>query len=188
MYAMTSLDPSDLVLLILGAPSGDPDQADRCAGITRLEKLAFLVENSAFSKYSETPAEPLQFQPYHYGPYTRELYDAIDLLTGIDLVREQRAKTDTSLDVAEELRALEGSELGAGSADPSRPYEERVFELTEKGRYVAQVIAKRVGERAVNEVSRIKDEYGSLPLRQLLRTVYRQYPEMASKSRIREAI
>lgn len=188
MQAMTTLDPSDLVLLILGAPSEDPEQANRCAGITRLEKLAFLIENSDFSKYSETPAEPLGFRPYHYGPYTRELYDAIDLLTGIDLVQERRTTTDTSLDVAEELRALEGTELGAGSADPSRPYDERVFELTEKGRYVAGVIAKRVGNRAVDEVSKIKDQYGSLPLRQLLRAVYRQYPEMAGKSRIREAI
>lgn len=185
---MAALDSSDLVLLILGAPSSHADQIDRCAGITRLEKIAFLIENSEFGKLSAAPAEPLHFKPYHYGPYTPELYDAIDLLTGIKLVREKRAATDTSLDIAEELTALESAEVGAGSPDPSRPYEERVFELTEKGKYVASVIAKRVGDKAVNEISRIKDEYGSLPLRQLLRLVYKQYPEMASKSRIREAI
>lgn len=188
MQSMAALDPSDLVLLILGAPSDDPDQVDRCAGITRLEKVAFLIEESRFPKLSAIPAQPLQFKAYHYGPYTRELYDAIDLLSGIGLVREQRASTSTSLDLAEELNALEGEEVGAGSPDPSRPYEERILELTDKGKYVAGVIAHRVGDKAVEEISRIKDEYGSLPLRQLLRLVYREYPKMAARSRIREAI
>ena len=185
---MEKLDPADMVLLILGAPTKDSGQEGRCAGITRLEKLAFLVEHSDFGARANVPPEPLQFKAYHYGPYTKKIYDAIDLLTGIRLVTERQNPSASNLDVAEELAALETDELGLTESDPRAPWVERVFELTPKGRYIADVIGERVGADAVQEVSDIKDQYGAMPLKRLLREVYRAHPEMATASRIRDSL
>lgn len=181
------LDHADLVLLMLGAPTADPEQDGRCAGITRLEKLAYLLErDSRFDELTREPSEELHFQPYHYGPYTREIYDAVDLLVGIGLVRERRRTTGTSLDLAEEIGGLDPRDLGIFGGTRNERYVERVFELSEKGRYVARVLAERVGSGAVSEITRIKDEYGSMPLRSLLRRVYKAHPEMTTRSRIRD--
>jgi hypothetical protein len=183
------LDHADLVLLMLGAPTADPGQDGRCAGITRLEKLAFLVkEDSHFDELTREPSESLHFRPYHYGPYTREIYDAVDLLVGIGLIRERRQATGTSLDLAEELDELDPRDLGIFGGRRDERYVERVFELSEKGEYVARVLAERVGSGALSEITRIKDEYGTLPLRILLRRVYAAHPEMTTQSLIRDKL
>jgi uncharacterized protein len=186
---MTGLDHADLMLLMLGAPTDDPEQDGRCAGITRLEKLVYLVEeDSDFRRVAREPAAELHFKPYHYGPYTREIYDALDLLIGIGLVNEHRVATGTSLDVAEELDELDPLDLGVLGPDTETPYVERTLELSNKGRYVANVLAERVGGDAVAEISGVKDRYGRMPLRQLLRHVYREHSDMTTRSRIKDKL
>jgi hypothetical protein len=87
------LDSNDLVLLILGAPSASPELQDRCNGITRLEKLAFLLEHQTdFAEAVQTPTEDLDFRAYHYGPYSQALYDAVGLLASIGLVTDRRER------------------------------------------------------------------------------------------------
>lgn len=189
MSGMGPIDHADLVLLLLGAPSSDPRQDGRCAGITRLEKLAFLLETeSSFREVAKQPSEELHFKAYHYGPYTREIYDAVDLLVAIGLVDEKRRATGTSLDVAEEIDGLDPRDLGIMGGRERERYVERVFELSDKGRYVSRVLAERVGNDAMGEIRDIKDRYGPLPLRQLLRQVYDGHPDMTTRSRIKDKL
>lgn len=189
MSAVGRIDQPDLVLLMLGAPTEDPEQRNRCAGITRLEKLVYLLDSdSEFRNLAREPADEFHFKPFHYGPYSKEVYDALDLLVAIGLVDERRIPSASSLDVAEELRELESVELGTLGPDREKPYVERTFELTEKGRYVSRLLADRVGPDAVAQVSAVKDDYGRLPLRQLLRRVYRDHPHMTTRSRIKDTL
>jgi len=189
MSEVTRIDPSDLVLLVLGAPTKHPEQQDRCAGITRLEKLVFLLDaETEFRELAHEPADDLHFKPFHYGPYSREVYDAVDLLVAIGLVNERRTSSTSSLDAAEELRQLEPLEFGVVGADPDKPYVERRFELSDKGRYVASVLTERIGRGAAEQITAVKDRYGGLPLRQLLRQVYRAHPEMTTRSRIKDSL
>jgi hypothetical protein len=186
---MSEIDHADLVLLVLGAPTEDPEQDGRCQGITRLEKLTYLldVESKLWDVAEESP-ERFNFDAFHYGPYTRELYDAIDLLVGVGLVDEKRRHVGGGLDVVEELETLDARDIGiVGGSDDER-YVERVFELSDKGRYISNVLARRIGGEAITEISRIKDQYGSMPLRQLLRTVYRSHPEMTVRSKIKDEL
>jgi uncharacterized protein YwgA len=186
---MSGIEHADLVLLVLGAPTRDPDQDGKCRGITRLEKLTYLLEaeSGLWNVARETP-EHFNFKAYHYGPYTRELYDAVDLLVGIGLVNERRSHVGTSLDLAEELESLEPRDLGVVGVSGDERYVEREFELSDKGRYISDVLAKRVGDDAVAEISKIKDHYGRMPLRQLLRDVYAQHPDMTVRSKIKDKL
>jgi hypothetical protein len=190
MTSVAAIDHADLILLLLGAPTIDPEQRDRCAGVTRLEKLIYVLDSeSEFRQLAREPTEDLNFRPFHYGPYSEKIYDAVELLVAIGLVQERRTPTASGLDMAEELRGLEDLDVGAIlGPDPDEPYVERSFELSEKGRYVARILLERVGPDAVAQVSAIKDAYGAMPLRQLLRRVYRDHPQMTTRSRIKDSL
>jgi hypothetical protein len=183
------VDANDLVLLLLAAPTADATLQAQCPGITRLEKLAFLLERETdFDAVVRIPAEDLHFRPYHYGPYSSELYDAVAFLASIGLVRDRRVDASSRLEVGEEFEGFDWTDLGAGSPTAERPYVERRIELTDKGQLVARLLAERVGSAAVDRITSVKDRFGPLPLRQLLRYVYDTYPQMAAQSRIRDEL
>lgn len=185
---MGSMDHADLLLLMLGAPAGDPEQDGKCRGITRLEKLTYLLEEeSRFHDVARVSSERFNFEAYHYGPYTREIYDAVDLLVGIGLVNEVRVQVGSGLDLAEEIDTLDARDLGMSSSGEG-DYVERVFELSAKGRYISGVLASQVGGEAVSEISKIKQRYGRMPLRQLLRDVYSAHPDMTTRSKIKDKL
>lgn len=182
------IDHTDLVLLLLGAPSSDPTQQGRINGITRLEKLAFLLEEeSDFHRRAKIPTERLQFQPYHYGPYTKEIYDAVSFLVSIGLIKERRIDATSGLEVGEEYEGLDWADLGTGGAG-DQPYVERRLELTDKGEKVAEILTDRVGADAVKVISGLKDRFGAMSLNQLLRYVYAARPDMAAASRIKDTL
>lgn len=183
-----TIDHTDLVLLLLGAPTADPEQKGRINGITRLEKLAFLLdEETDFQKRARVPTEPLHFKPYHYGPYTREIYDAVSFLVSIDLVKERRVDTASGVEVGEEYEGLDWADLGAAGRGDA-PYVERRLELTAVGEKAAAILSQRAGPDAVGVITQLKDRFGSMSLTQLLRYVYDARPDMASASRIRDKL
>lgn len=166
----------DLVLLLLRAEGSDPArQRDRVHGITRLEKLLFLADQE-----SELPGavqEALVFRPYNYGPYSKQVYEAVDVLEDANLVGEEKALNGRPLDAMEEA-----------SIDPDGTEGlERRFYLTQDGRDVADYLARQHPEyyRLLNEV---KGKYGNLPLRKLIQYVYRRYPEFAEESLIKHQV
>jgi uncharacterized protein len=165
-------DALDLVLLLLAAPGAQrPNEVE---GITRLEKLLYLAE-----KETDVPSrvvEPFRFEAYDYGPYSKDVYEAVELLEGMDLVRETRIFRGSSLD--------EGEEVLVGA---DREGIERRFHLTDNGLVVATELGKRYPDVAAS-LAKVKKAYAKMPLRQLLRYVYSVYPEVAEKSKIRSDI
>lgn len=177
----TALDQADLILLLLAAPSGDPAQQSRCNGITRLEKLLFLV-----GQETEVPAEvsdPFTFEPYHYGPYSRGVYDAVDLLKSLRLIEERRVEVTSGLDLGETFGTLDQADINDVAS-----YVERQILLTQDGQAVARVLSTRFSAKSKLELVDLKGKYGAMPLRQLLRYVYGKYPAFAARSRIRNSL
>jgi len=150
---------ADLVLLLLRAPAKDKKATDRINGITRLEKLLFLAGEE--TRISSQVDEGFQFHAYNYGPYSKDVYEAVDLLEEAGLIAEERVFEGIALDEEEEIAAVL----------PEREGVERRFTLTEDGKAVANLLADRHVDvmRAIGE---IKDKYAGMSLRQLLRYVY----------------
>jgi len=73
----------------------------RCNGITRLEKLLFLVEKE--TDLAAEVDETFPFEPYHYGPYSQQVYDAVDMLESLQLLGERRIQAQSGLDLGEEV-------------------------------------------------------------------------------------
>ncbi len=170
------LEDSDLVLLLLAAPTRVPSAQERINGILRLEKLVFLATREQPKLPFELTAQ-YEYQPYHFGPYSKQVYEAVDLLEEAGLVTEDKRLNADDLDELEEVES--------GAAD--REGVERHFELTKDGVDVARLLAGE-HEGVSEALTEIKDQYAGMPLRQLIRYVYSKYPEYATRSKIRRTV
>lgn len=178
------IDREDIILLLLEA-------AERVlgwrsfSGVTRLEKLIFLLDK-------ETDFEHIGgsfvFKPHNFGPFSKEVYEAIDFLEGCDLIEVTNKSYPSYYANFEEVELLE--EISeSGESSEFKEYQtgatEKVFRLTDDGKKVAQALAGIVTQRnsnAMEQLEAILRRYGGLSLNQLIRYVYRRYPAMAEKS------
>ncbi len=166
----------DLVLLLLAAPTKLPQAQDRIDGVTRLEKLLFLAQRE--KQIDRDVRDAPVFEPYHYGPYSKQVYEAIELLESFELVGEERVLDDeTSEDEMEEMAATSYEREGT----------ERRFVLSDKGKAVARLLLKNHPDTAAR-LTEVKDEYAGIPLRTLLRYVYAKYPRETVRSRIADKL
>ncbi len=166
---------SDLVLLLLGADTSVLTARDQIHGITRLEKLLYLAHRE--TKVAGYVDGSFKFKPYDYGPYSKEIYEAVELLEEAGLLREKRVFEGRSLDELEEL----------DTSGEGREGVERRFELTDRGKAVAKMLSGQQPD-VINSLSQIKDKYAGMPLRALIRYVYSVYPEDATQSKIRDEV
>jgi uncharacterized protein len=171
--AFEPLQDTDLVLLMLAAPTRIAAAREQVDGILRLEKLVFLALKESGNQLPEEVALAYDYYAYHFGPYSKQVYEAVDVLEEAALLTEAKELGADTLDELEEVQS--------GAAD--RQGVKRHFSLTEDGKAVANLLAGQHPE-VVEALSHIKDEYGNMPLRQLIRYVYSKYPEYTSRSKI----
>jgi len=146
-------------------------------GVTRMVKMLLLLGDQV---------NAVRFAPDYYahtadnyGPFDKTVYRDIKGLerTGIleaarPEVRVRRA--DEDLDLRREAKAVEA-----------------VYRLTPKGRQVAKALtasAEAADPAILAGVREVAAKYGRLPLEDLIRIVYRRYPHLTTKSRIRDRI
>lgn len=167
----------DLVLLLLAAPGRTAEDEGRVNGITRLEKLIYLATKETDA--AKAVEQPFVFKPYDYGPYSKEIYEAIDILENVGLVKEERSFAGRTLSEDE-------MEDWTSSLD-EREGVERRFYLTPQGKDVSALLSSR--HRAVAAaLSSIKLTYGSASLKRLIRYVYETYPDDATASKILDRV
>jgi len=177
------VDREDILLLIFDA------YARRLGrkvfnGATRLEKIIFLLSRDA------PIANSFEFRPYKFGPYSKAVYEAADFLRQINLVDV----TDRPLyshflaeeeeELARDINAENGIETMDEESLPSSGHE-RQFALTSNGRKVAQSLREIWQREHPDDLAALEtvvERFGSLPLNQLIRYVYKRYPEMAEQS------
>lgn len=172
------LEVDDTIVLLLGAPSKYGHLNNRINGITRLEKLVFLIEQAG--DLDAFLAETAEFEPYNYGPFSRKVYQAVETLEAYGLLVEENAYAETSDDSWE-------SEEIIGFEEPVN-YSERRFVLTDRGRKYYQSLISDLPAGLPRQVGALKDRFGALPLRQLLRFVYLQFEEFTTRSVIKDDI
>ena len=172
------LEVDDTIVLLLGSPSQYSQLSGRVNGITRLEKLVFLIEQEG--DLDAFLAETAEFEPHNFGPFSKKIYQAVETLEAYELLVEENAYADTSDDTWE-------NESIIGLEEPIN-YSERKFVLTEKGRKYYDALVSEVPPDIPHKVGQLKDRFGALPLRQLLRFVYTRYEDYTTESVIKDQI
>lgn len=97
------------------------------------------------------------FRGYNYGPFTEEIYDCLEFLQNLDLV---------------ELNEIENK---------------KEVTLTEKGLEVFnRKIKVVIPEDLLKMLEKVVEEYGALNYDDLIRRIYKEHPEYAEKSLIKD--
>lgn len=182
----------NLLLLLVGLDS----DSIGLGGITRLQKLLFLLEEEEGLKPTEGT---YRFEAYKAGPYSPKLYDDLEFLENLGLL-EGEVTSEASEAEHEEVDLLsfghlmgrevdespEGDFDGAAAADA---YEVRRFRVTDEGRKrIEQLLKSNDVQLVAKKIRRIKSKYGKYSLKDLLYHVYTKYPEMTTASEIRNEV
>ena len=87
----------ELVLLLIGIDQ-ETRRFDTVSGITRLQKFLFLLDREE----NVRPDDPgFGFQPYKAGPYSPTLYDDLELLENLGLIRTEGGVESTITETAD---------------------------------------------------------------------------------------
>lgn len=145
--------------------------ADEVGGITKLQKLLFLLqeETSFMGRYEEVSFD---FKPYHYGPFSDEVYDAVEFLRYMGAIELLEEEDLDDLRDEEDWGELSGKR----------------FVRTEKGEKMSDGVSDALDEDLDTEFGDVIDEYADMPLEDLLEYVYKQYPEYAVDSEIKDRV
>lgn len=125
-------------------------------------KLVFLLQKKILEELRlGFASDAYRFRPFNYGPYTEEVYDDFETLR---------------------IRGLADVE---GDDEATQRYH-----LTDKGRAVLSnlVTGHTISPTLFDEIQKLKRIYGPLPLDQLIKRVYSQYPSYTGKSLIKDQV
>lgn len=158
-YNLDSREKWILRLLVTPNDAGNPEPIH---GRTRVQKAMFLVQQKLREEFNDDAG--FEFEPYKYGPFDHGVYDALERLDQTNLI-----------------------EVTSGENHHS-PHDSKRYELTEKGSSEAQQLWKNLSAQKQQLLRWVRYRQADRPLGSLLSYVYRQYPEMTTKSEIGERV
>ena len=176
IYASSRARPSmsDLMLLLLHAPGSRG--AEAIHGMTRLQKLLFVIEQKL------NPGQ--HFYAYKYGPFDEAVHDAADALRLAGFVGGTAPLSASSPTFEEMMRTA------ADRSGPREASEPDVFALNAEGHGFVEQLRRsnRAYEALFERIAAIRREWDTPRLDDLVARVYAEWPEYAEKSLIKDEI
>lgn len=187
------------ILLMLLGTKGKKTTTEGVSGITRLQKLLFLLWKEGGV---ESVGDSFGFKPYKAGPYSKVLYDELELLENLGFISSEVSGESTT-EEATELEELSFDQLMGGNKSPFKSvtsrsrastadtFEERRFALTEKGvEYVEELLKKPDMVPNAEGIRKIVTKFADYSLQDLLYHVYTTYDKdgWTSESEIRDKV
>jgi len=135
-------------------------------GITKLQKLLFLVEEETefFEEYGDKLA--FEFSAHKMGPFSKHVYEEIRFLQQLKAI---------------ETKPMEGKPDVEGLTN-------KVFHITPKGEKIASELSNQLESKYDEELRALVEKYNPMELRDLLRYVYEEYPAFTTESEIKDEI
>jgi uncharacterized protein len=184
---MTINSKAELLLSLLYSNDGSQNHA-AIVGITRLEKLLFLLKHETKLLSTKKNQDFFNFVPFRMGPWSQDVYDETDFLESLGLLDKKKAGETNPEDKSHDnelfgsivLTNYQKNDFSSSNESAEK------FELTDKGRNIARKIWERLSEDEKKSIAHIKSRFNKMNLRQFLRYVYNKYPEYTTKSEIKE--
>jgi len=173
-----------LLLLLLYAGNG------RIQGITRLQKILYLLKRDY--NIDKVFDSSYDFEAYRFGPYSKQLYDDIDFLENMGLIKGQAVGDPSLASEGEEKLLLIDYLLASGEETTNSG--ERLFTLTSSGKKKAEDILKKLKSAGTNTselmslLAKVKSKFAEMNLSSLIHYVYRKYPESAINSELKHLL
>lgn len=148
---MQRISRADMLLLLLYAEGPSKQKGEAIKGKTRLQKEVFLTQKKLrdvgiFTYYS--------FKPYKLGPYSKELYDDIELMEYEGVI---------------EVRRIDMGQEGVFAE----------FQITRKGKLEIENKIRRMKQlqKAYEVATEIKMCFNTLDVVELVKLTHERYPE-----------
>lgn len=172
-------DAEDIIILLLDAHERI-NKTYSLNGITRLEKLVFLLEKeTSFSGIGDL----FKFTAYNFGPFSKDVYESIDFLESCNLITvTEKPHTSIYARAAEEKLYSEIPLSGDESDSSTSSVREKIFKLTDNGRKVAFKLREALSGEDARSIDLIVSKYAKLSLGQIIRYVYHQFKDMTVNS------
>lgn len=178
---------------MLGTGKDESIIANGINGITRLQKFLFLLK---YEDYIKKIDDGYQFEAYKAGPYSPTLYDDLEFLENLGLIKseisgvateEEAADMDfTFEELMDDVEELKDSFEDIKTADV---YDEKRFSLTKEGlEKVKSLLESEEYKPIVDGIRKIKSKFGNYSLDDLLYYVYTKYPDMTTESEIKDQV
>lgn len=175
----------DLLLLLLFAPGLSGEEGEPVDGRTRLMKLLYLLQADYQIEQVLNLRNSYTFQTYHYGPFSKDVYDDIVFLENVGLIKTSSTGLASPVDQDEGEKVVADISIGETNEDVGVVFEEERFGLTETGiRFVKQELIPNVPGDVYSAIRELKGKFAGVPLTSLLRYVYSRHPEFAEKTRL----
>lgn len=181
---MSLIGRRDLLILLIGSDKQE-DYCGSVRGITRLQKYVFLLQEEGGLHLS---GDDFEFSPYKAGPYCPKIYDDLELLENLGLIRTIASAESTEIESAD-IEKLSFDDLLDGVLKAPDSFEERKYTLTRKGKErVQRLLADSDTHSFSQEIHKVKSKFANYSLRDLLRYVYTKFPDMTTESEIIEHV
>lgn len=164
-------------------------------GSVRLMKMMFLFNEQITpilkKKGLESEKMP-DFFAYNYGPFSKDLYDQIELFSGIGFINVK----DLSVAVAEEMsgvdNVIEKEFIDECYEDEDEYKSENNFweySITDIGSgFIEQELIKNISSEQMDILKQFKRKITEIPIKQLLYYVYTKYPKYTENSLIKDEV
>ena len=184
---MAIISKRNILLLMLGTGTGEGenDIANGINGITRLQKFLFLLEHEDYIKKIDNG---YKFEAYKAGPYSATLYDDLEFLENIGLIKSEISGAATEEEAADMDFTFEEL-MDDENIKTSDAYDEKRFRLTKDGAVKVKAILENEDfAPVVDGIKKIKSKFGHYSLDDLLYYVYTKYPDMTTESEIKDQV
>lgn len=181
---------SDYLLLLLYLNDKQPIK-----GSVRLMKMMFLFNEQITpilkKKGLESEKMP-DFFAYNYGPFSKDLYDQIELFSGIGFINVK----DLSVAVADEMSGMDNiieKEFIDECYEDEDEYKSEnnfwEYRITDKGSgFIEQELIKNISSEQMDILKQFKRKITEIPIKQLLYYVYTKYPKYTENSLIKDEV
>lgn len=178
MNKQVPIEVDDAIILLLGAPSDVPSLKNRIEGITRLEKLMFLLEKESDLRGILT--EDAEFEPHQFGPFSSKIYQEVEILSAANLIDDSAKLAQSSEDTWEAEEIV--------GAEQSAQFVTRDISLTDRGRKYYDSLIADLPKGTEKSLKSFKAQFAGLPLSQLIRYVYQRHEPYTVNSIIKDQV
>jgi uncharacterized protein YwgA len=181
----------DIIMLLLYAKGRKGEHCEPILGKTRLMKMVFLFNEELRQSINLNKAIPIsampQFEAYHYGPYSAQVYSDLEFLVELGLI-EVTILDDTEK-IPEEIGEYEYWQAASDAADDEIGQAQEQFGLTDLGhRFVEKKLLSDLSSEQLEALNEFKRRCTTADLKTLLKYVYSKYPKMTDRSKIRDKV
>jgi hypothetical protein len=178
----------DVLMLLLYAEGPSGKVGEPIEGITRLDKIMYLLSQSKeFSVYID---KNYDFQADNFGPFAPELFDDIQALKQECIIEAPKTrKTKDKIETVDEESVEKVLDEAPGMNISWKKYPLETYELTPLGIKIASELYSNLSPSQKEELKKIKKTFSAMSLRNLLYYVYSTAPsKMLEKSKIKEDV